>query len=294
MKTSWKKKMKNKGGFTLIELLIVIGLLGALTALILPRLAADRVAAIEDIGAYNRAGTFRVLKQHKTIAGVYPSHLHTGYTVSDPTGTGNQAMPGLPQGGGRNLDGSWGAASGFGPAWTGTRALNATEVESLKKAGMTHVSFGVNGSAEVSTSIRVADSANFSRWVANQQAGAVSTFDGISVAALEAGTYDPGDAYRIVPFYVTPKAQWGVGDGGNQDWTKGNVEIGLDLAGQVPNATKPYGTNGSGANQDSVDFAYVMAFFLVHSDATVADPVNDAYAARLIGIGGPSGTVLNK
>jgi prepilin-type N-terminal cleavage/methylation domain-containing protein len=61
------KTVKTKGGFTLIELLIVIGLLGALTALILPRLAADHEEAMGDVCDYNQAGTVRVLTQRALL-----------------------------------------------------------------------------------------------------------------------------------------------------------------------------------------------------------------------------------
>ncbi|NMA45119.1 MAG: type II secretion system protein GspG, partial [Lentisphaerae bacterium] len=62
-KTRHNRVMRSQ--FTLIELLIVIGLLGALTALILPSLMADREEALGDVCDYNQAGTVRVLKQFK-------------------------------------------------------------------------------------------------------------------------------------------------------------------------------------------------------------------------------------
>ena len=271
MKTSWKKKMKNKGGFTLIELLIVIGLLGALTALILPRLAADRRTAIEDVMHYNVAGTMRTLKQHKTMAGTYPDYLHTGFVQAEASGI--LPMPGLPRGAGQNL-----MRGGLG---TGRRQLTATEAASLTNAGIANLSVGATGSVAVAALPVVA--VNVTAWRSDGEAR-TTHIDGRSIADWQ----DSGN-YTVIPFYVTPKAVWGKGTGGNQDWTKGNFEVSLDLVGKVTMSTSPYGTDGNGAGQDSVDFPYVTAFFLV--DSNDADGVE---AARLIGIGGPSGSILNK
>ncbi|MFW5864150.1 MAG: type II secretion system protein, partial [bacterium] len=54
------KRKNRKSGFTLIEMLVVIGLLGALTALVLPSLTANREEALGDVCDYNQAGTVRV------------------------------------------------------------------------------------------------------------------------------------------------------------------------------------------------------------------------------------------
>ena len=59
-KKSNQATRKGRGGFTLIELLIVIGLLAALAALVLPKLSADRKKALAGIDDYNEAGTARI------------------------------------------------------------------------------------------------------------------------------------------------------------------------------------------------------------------------------------------
>ena len=53
----------------IVFLLIVIGLLGALVALILPKLTADREEAMGDVCDYNQAGTVRVLSQYADMFG---------------------------------------------------------------------------------------------------------------------------------------------------------------------------------------------------------------------------------
>lgn len=125
MKERWKQR--HQRGFTLIELLIVIGLLGALTALVLPSLSAVRTEAISSINSYNVAGPLRFLLQCKQITNNYPTYLHTGYVDSD----GTYAMPGLPYGGGKNLEDRGGSS-----------VLSETEAESLAEAGITDLCFG--------------------------------------------------------------------------------------------------------------------------------------------------------
>ena len=87
-------------GFTLIELLIVIGLLGALTALVLPSLTADREEALGSICDYNQAGTVRTLRQFASMMGHYPNQFHTGLYTETATTKGavgsTGVMPGLP------------------------------------------------------------------------------------------------------------------------------------------------------------------------------------------------------
>ena len=268
MKTRLKKKIKNKGGFTLIELLIVIGLLGALTALILPRLAADREEAIGDVCDYNQAGTLRVLNQYYDLFGKYPKGLHNGL---DGTGASAAAIDGLPDFQGVNM---------LTNAATTIVALTTNQATSLVAAGITTVAYS-NGYnlVNVATDVRVARCTT--SWVTDEEIG--YTFDGLGISAWEAGTATPAwdtanGAGIVVTLWVAPTTDWSdKGDGGNNDWTKGEVELGLSLEGQCPVPVKS-------ATGGEPTFAYYMAYFKVY---------NSGAKARLIGTSCPECGVLN-
>lgn len=258
-----KKNLKKQGGFTLIELLIVIGLLGGLTVLILPRLAADREEALGDICDYNNAGTTRVLKQYKQLYGVYPNDLHSGL---DAAAAGADPMDGLPSELAANM------------GQTGTvHALTADQVGSLNAAGIESIAFdtGLNRAplAEDVTVTRVATG-----WVDDE--GNDYSFDGIPVHGAtnswEAGFTGEADGI-VIALFIAPTTNWEGGNGGAGDWTKGNVQYGMDLVGSCPIPTE--GINGE------PDFAYYMAYFKVYNDATIA--------ARLIGSSCPECGILN-
>lgn len=167
-----EKKMKKQSGFTLIELLIVIGLLGALTALILPRLTADREEAMGDVCDYNQAGSVRVLTQYNDMFGAYPAGMHNG--LEDTTATA-VAIEGLPD------------------AQTGhmvtdiadTRlALSADQAASLIAAGITTVASGTGYNittvaADVNVAAACADDGS-NPWL--DDGGVEMTFDGIAIS----------------------------------------------------------------------------------------------------------------
>lgn len=262
------KKMKNKGGFTLIELLIVIGLLGALTALILPRLAADREEAIGDVCDYNQAGTLRVLNQYYDLFGKYPKGLHNGLTSA---GSSAVAIDGLPD---------FQAGNMVSNAATTIVALTTNQAKSLADAGITSVAY-TNGYnlANVAADVHVARCTT--SWVNDEPAP--YTFNGLDISDWEAGTATPSwdtenGAGIVVTLWVTPTTDWSdKGDGGNGDWTKGAVELGLSLEGQCP---VPVASTTGG----EPTFAYYMAYFKVYDNGA---------AARLIGTSCPECGVLN-
>ncbi len=79
--------------------------------------------------------------------------------------------------------------------------------------------------------------------------------------------------------WVAPTTDWSAnkGDGGNSDWTKGSVELGISLAGKCPVPTKSI-TGGD------PEFAYYMAYFKVYTNGA---------KARMIGTSCPECGVLN-
>lgn len=258
-----KKNLKKQGGFTLIELLIVIGLLGGLTVLILPRLAADREEALADICDYNNAGSLRVLKQYKQLYGLYPSDLHTG--LDDVVVANADPMDGLPSELAVNM------------AVVGTvHALTDDQADSLEAAGIESIAFdtGLNREDvdENVAVIRVAVG-----W--QDDGGDPYSFDGIPVHGA-APSWEAGFAGEepgiVVALFVAPTTNWAGGSDGAGDWTKGNVQYGIDLVGSCPIPTE--GIDGE------LNFAYYMAYFKVY---------NNGDAARLIGTSCPECGILN-
>ncbi len=267
-----KRTKKSQGGFTLIELLIVIGLLGALTALILPKLSASRTEAIGDVCAYNKAGTARALMQYENVFGRYPSDLHNGLQGTDGAAL---AMEGhaSPQTTRMvtNID-------------TTRHALTTTEAASLTLAGITSICSGTGyNSTPVAADVHVAVAAHAdgsSPWGGGGKPEI--TFDGVLVSDWADGTGGPswnqGKAGPVVVLWVAPTVNWSAGSGDNNDWTKGSVELGISLEGQCPVPTKST-TGGEPV------FGCYMAYFKAFGDGVTP--------ARMIGLTCAGGGTLN-
>jgi len=271
MKPATKPHANNKG-FTLIELLIVIGLLAALTALVLPSLQADREEALGGICDYNQAGTVRTLKQFYSTFNQYPSDLHNG--MQDTTATA-VAMEGLPE---AQLDHMITNISST------RHALTANQADSLIAAGITSVTSGTGlHSTAVATGVNVAaacaaDGSN--PW--NDDGGVEMTFDGIDIsdwADVPANTpaWDASEG-PVICLWIAPTVNWTPDlTNANNDWTKGAVEMGIEMEGQCP-------IPAVAASGDEVSFAYYMAYFKVYDDGS---------PARMIGSTCPECGVLN-
>ncbi|MDR0363318.1 MAG: type II secretion system GspH family protein [Planctomycetota bacterium] len=273
-KNKMEKKVKRAAqkGFTLIELLIVIGLLGALTALVLPSLSADREKALADVCDYNQAGTLRTLQQYYDIYGVFPNNLHIGLDDA----AGGVAVPGLP------------AAQATNMAITPT-VLTQPHVDSLLEAGITKVAYdyGYNLAA-VGTTLEVTP---VSAWV-NDTGTDPITFNGITVPEYEAGKttanedLNKGVGGRMVCFWITPTADWENHKGkvnANLDWTKGAVDLKVSLPGQCPIPVNNL------AADDTPDFSYYMAYILAFDK----DSSGNTVKAKLIGTSCPEDGILN-
>ncbi len=279
------KMKRNTSGFTLIELLIVIGLLGALVALILPKLTADREEAMGDVCDYNQAGTVRVLNQYADMFGAYPSGMHNGMQdyQSDPV-----AMKGLPEA----------QEDHMVTKISSTRlALSADQAESLKAAGITQIAYGDGYQiADVATGVFVAQACaadGTNPWNDDSNPPQEITFNGVALSDWAQGTagstpvWNQGKAGPVVCLWITPTIDWAKGNGGNSDWTKGAVEYGISLEGKCP---IPTAATSQGGADDEVSFAYYMAYFKVFDKADPSDPVTPA---RMIGSTCPECGVLN-
>ncbi len=267
-----KKTLVKRQSFTLIELLIVIGLLGALTALILPTLAANREEALGDVCDYNQAGSVRTLKQYENIVGAYPADLHTGMQGTDESAV---AMDGLPSA----------QTDHMITDIEDTRlALSADQAASLAAAGITSIASGTGlNTTVVDDTVNVAqacDSGGSNPWF--DDGGVEMTFDGVAISDWAEGTEGPswntdGGSGPVVCLWIAPTVDWSAGDGGNNDWSKGNVELAIDMEGQCPIPT-------AAASGDEVDFSYYMAYFKVFDNGS---------PARMIGSTCPECGVLN-
>ncbi len=271
------KKMKKTSGFTLIELLIVIGLLGALTALVLPTLTADREEALGSVCDYNQAGTVRVLKQYESLTGGYPADMHNGMTLTSASAL---AMPGLPDAQTTNM--------GDGTTIPATTLYDLTDYHgnSLREAGITSITSGTGlnrtNIPETATPSGAALGINVAAatsWI--DDGGVAYQFDGITLADWE-GTpantpsWDTSTG-KVICLWIAPTIDWSSGTGVNTDWSKGSVQMGIELEGQCPIPA----TSVSGGDPE---FAYYMAYFKVYDDGS---------AAKLIGTSCPECGIMN-
>ena len=276
MKTTARKTLS----FTLIELLIVIGLLGALTALILPSLTAVREDAIGDVCDYNQAGTVRVLKEFKQLYNHYPTGMHTGLQTS---ATGAFAMVGLPDAQKDHM-GEPGAETPV--ACPSTMVLTENLAKSLADAGIDTVCYDAGydpqelstTEGETTTYLYVVSATGW-----KDDGGNDMTFDGLKIADWETGTATPAwdrenGAGKVVVLWITPTTDWTPDfDTVNNDWSKGSVRMSLDLPGKCPVPVEDI-------DGGDPDFAYYMAYFKVYDNGA---------PARLIGTTCPECGVLN-
>jgi prepilin-type N-terminal cleavage/methylation domain-containing protein len=163
---------KRSSAFTLIEMLVVIGLLGALTALVLPGLAANREEALGDVCDYNQAGSVRVLKQYNNLVGGFPADMHNGLQGTD---SGAAAMEGLPSAQTEHMVTNIAETR---------HALTEDQADSLVAAGITSVCSGTGlNSTPVAENVNVAAACaddGDNAWL--DDGGVEMTFDGIAIS----------------------------------------------------------------------------------------------------------------
>ncbi len=267
-------KATKNAGFTLIELLIVIGLLGALTALVLPSLSGNRTEAIASICDYNQAGTVRTLKQFEDMYDAYPKGFHTGLVAAG----GTAYVEGLPAAQSTNM----GQAGSY-------VTLDAEHIASLSAAGIETLAYGGDlgvapavGNYVVAAVPESTPGAN-DGWVDDSDISQPYTFDGKTIAdyMAEDGDVTPvvDGGSIVVRLWITPTMDWSAPTGvhANDNWTNGNFELGIEMEGACP-------IPAEALSGDGVEFAYYMAYFQVYNDGT---------AARMIGTSCPEDGILN-
>ncbi len=256
-----RMKKVEKKFFSLIELLIVIGIMGALAALILPAFSTTESAAKDTACDYNQAGTLRYLTMFRSANGVYPSGFHTG----------------LQDAGAAIMDNLTPAAeNNFGTNGSQIATLSADEVDSLKKAGIVQLAYGVKGAEDLSATMKVVAVDGTKNWTEEVDAvtgdivpaGAALTVRGAKmtdIAALGAsatatvedvaGQFRKANEadFKVVPFFVAPTIDWETYYDGGPNESK----ISIAMAGKCP-----WGDDGQAR--------YYITFFKVYADGTPA------------------------
>lgn len=265
-----RKHCRSRKSFSLIELLIVIGILGALAALILPSFASAEKEAKGTADAYNSSGIVRYVHMFQNANGYFPSGFHTGLT------TAGVPLTVLPE-----TFAEKGVFEETGPfsALALTDADKAMYISSLKAAGINYLGAGdiakatmtpLKDTTSTATAIKL-DPAKLTE----DQAKAL-TFGGRKLAdwvkplQFEMGEHD--DNGIIVALFVTPNVDWEtVYSGGyHQHEDHGHFE--------TRTASKVALKNTPASAVSDADFKYYACLFKLN---------NDGSAAQLIGAVSP-------
>jgi len=255
----FKKVKILRRNFSLIELLIVIGIMGVLTALILPHFQNVEDEA-KDVGCdYNNAGTLRYVSTFKSINGDYPSGFHTGLEASGAAGVVQKE-----DGSGTALVGD--TNTNLTTANSTVEALSADELASLQAAGIVQGAYGTDTAIDlaVTTFVGKITAATVGAW---QEAGEDMTING---KVLKDYT-DAG--HCVIPLFAATTVDWEnvYPNGGDAVASK----ITIPLAGKCP-----WPADGM--------FRYYICFFKVDSDSS--DGTDEA---KLLGTACPECGILH-
>jgi prepilin-type N-terminal cleavage/methylation domain-containing protein len=200
-------------GFTLIELLIVIGLLAALAAVMLPSMMGSKEEALAGLDKYNAAGSLRTLRQYEVITGNLPNGLHSGLTDS------YALMSNVTAAYRKNAADS-------------IEVLTDEDVEALGSIGITDFAYGIGDSTKVTRedvfgyeSLKAGSSVVVVNTNWKDEDGTPITFNGKGIDALNAEGYS-----KIINVFLAPTADWSAKGTG---WVKG-FSVGMDIPGTCP------------------------------------------------------------
>lgn len=204
-----RKKVK-RNLFSLIELLIVIGIMGVLTALILPQFSNAEENAKDTGCDYNNAGTLRYVSMFRAANGKYPTGFHTGLDGTGAVYGTADDQPGIDP-----------TAANMSAACTRAPLTDAGDgsaeyLTSMKKAGIISLAQG-NGAAEkivgaTPATINVAQITG--NWSESSKDGAVGTediltFSGKNFTEWMSETDSPDKkAGIIVPLFAASTVDW--------------------------------------------------------------------------------------
>jgi len=267
-----KKAMKQ--GFSLIELMIVVVIIGALTAIIIPQFSASESEALDTGCDASNYGTLKQMINFKSINGVYPSRLHAGYET-ELSGSSADTM------------GTTDDVSALAEATAANYSTNSVDVvqlspgqaSSLIAAGIDKIAtggFGIDAKfTDVATNSYVPSVTG--EW---KDGSDPLTINGVPLEnyvsvdpQLDANTARAAIASTdgiVVPLFVAPTADW---DKAVIDGDRFDSRVGVAQAGGCPWL--------EGGEQ----FRYYIAFFKVYDDAKTP--------AKLIGTACPECGSLN-
>jgi prepilin-type N-terminal cleavage/methylation domain-containing protein len=269
-----KKHKKNNQGFTLIELLIVVALLGALAALVLPSMQANRTKAMEATCDFNQVSTIKTLLDHYSLNGALPDSLHTGKKADD-TAQAVADLMGVP-----GADGEDGTTLDNMIHNVTVATLTSNEVLSCQAAGLENI---VYNEGDISVALNVDGSVgnvckpnvdtDSDPFLADD--GNAITFNGHNLTWWNSDSAG-GAAGTVFMTFVTPIADWSTG--GDNDWGAG-----LDSSVSVKKA---------GICKVPVDatFAYYIAYIKAFN---ALDADDEAIPAIIVGTSCPECGVTN-
>ena len=224
---SKSRKQVKRNLFSLIELLIVIGIMGVLTALILPQFSNAEENAKDTGCDYNNAGTLRYVSMFRAANGKYPTGFHTGLDDDGAIyGTGDED-PGIDP-----------TITNLTVSTTQAVLDDTTNkyLTSMKKAGIVSVAEGNNGSASID-GIKVAQVSG--DWFEDSKGGTLGTadkltFNGKSFTEWEAsGTSPDGKDGILIPLFAASTVDWDNYYGEDGD-IAGESKVGIGLPGKCP------------------------------------------------------------
>jgi prepilin-type N-terminal cleavage/methylation domain-containing protein len=256
----------NRKGFSLVELMIVVVIIGALVAIILPQFNMSESEA-KDAGCdASNYGTLRQLTSFRSINGVYPSRLHTGFetaALSSAMGT-TEGATALAEVTLSNL-----------VTHTETVSLNADQAKSLADGGLVYLAnggFGIEPEFQVVTN-SVSVCAVNANWYEDAHEGGTEspvTINGLPIYAYSLNDpqldYEPGDSYVseddniVVPLFVAPTVDWEY----------------ADRASGIGSRVSVAQEGGCPWLEAGEQFRYYIAFFKVFGDGSPAKLIGTA------------------